>query len=73
MSTKHTDSCLANAADDEPIFVLRAQDRIAPEIVLEWSDRALRAGTPIAKVAEARELARKMIDWQKEHATKTPD
>jgi hypothetical protein len=33
-----TTGCLAKAADDEPIFVLRAQDRLAPAAVYNWID-----------------------------------
>ena len=29
--------CYADAAPDEPIFILRATDRIAPKIVREWA------------------------------------
>lgn len=36
VSTKHNDPCLKKAADDEPIFVLRAQDMTAPIIVMFW-------------------------------------
>lgn len=36
MATKHTSPCLKKAADDETIFVLRAQDITSPIIVLEW-------------------------------------
>lgn len=31
-------SCLNRAHDDEPIFVLRAQDRFASDIILAWAD-----------------------------------
>jgi hypothetical protein len=73
MGTKRTDSCLQKAGDDEPIFVLRAQDELAPDIVSEWANRALAHGSPIAKVQEARELARRMREWQAEHIVKVPD
>lgn len=33
------DGCFAKAADDEPIFVLRGQDKLAPELVREWARR----------------------------------
>jgi hypothetical protein len=36
MATKLTDQCLAKVGDDEPIFVLRAQDRFAPTVVRVW-------------------------------------
>lgn len=36
MSTKNTSPVLANCADDEPIFVLRAQDIHAPATLRWW-------------------------------------
>lgn len=36
MGYKHTDSCIQKAADDEMLFVLRAQDVTAPKTVLHW-------------------------------------
>jgi len=57
------EGCLGRAEDDEPVFVLRARDMLAPEIIHEWVDRAEKAGCSAAKVAEARELANKMVHW----------
>lgn len=37
MGLKADDKCLAKAADDEPIFVLRAQDKSAPAAVRRWA------------------------------------
>ena len=34
--TKHDNSCLEKAGDDEPIFVLRGQDITAPQVVAFW-------------------------------------
>jgi hypothetical protein len=73
MALKSNDSCLQKAAEDEPIFVLRAQDTLAPELVREWADRAEDAGTPSEKVEEARDLARQMEDWQAANTSKVPD
>jgi len=39
MATKHTAVCLQNAGDEEPIFVLRAQDELAPGLVRDWAER----------------------------------
>lgn len=33
---KHNDKCLQKAAENEMLFVLRAQDITAPTVVLEW-------------------------------------
>jgi hypothetical protein len=56
--------CYDKAADEEPLFVLRAQDMLAPEMVREWAYRAKVMGTPIEKIDEARRCADQMEDWQ---------
>ncbi len=58
---------------DEPVFVLRAQDELAPGLVEEWAARAEKRGTPADKVAQARSLAQSMAEWQREHGCKVPD
>lgn len=63
MSFKGTDPCLAKAAPDEPIFVLRAQDKLAPEIVRAWAIRAEAHGCAPEKLREAYALAEAMEQW----------
>jgi len=66
-------SCLTNAADDEPLFVLRANDELAPNIVREWAgeyrEAKLAAGTytpqKMAKYLEAMTLADAMEVWKR--------
>lgn len=66
--------CLGKAADDEPVFVLRAKDLIAPMVVDKWAGVAKVWGTPNAKTEDAKAVARAMRDWQSIHPeTKTPD
>jgi hypothetical protein len=36
MELKDPNSCLNRAEDDEPIFVIRANDELAPSIVRNW-------------------------------------
>ena len=55
--------CLGKAADDEPVFILRAQDALAADIVDRWAEWALAVGCPLAKVQEARSLAQAMREW----------
>lgn len=65
-------SCLTNAADDEPIFVLKSTDEIAPGIVREWAHlyRQQKGGLgrmtekQTAKWREALQLADKMDSWR---------
>lgn len=66
MATKREElisGCLARAADDEPIFVLRAQDRLAPFVVRYWAAQAEKWGTPREKLDEALALAAQMEAW----------
>jgi hypothetical protein len=62
--------CLDRLAPDEPYFVLRAQDRLAPEQIEAWAVEAQLNGCEPAKVAEARRIAVAMRRWPKR---KMPD
>jgi hypothetical protein len=66
-------STLEKAEPDEPVFVLRAQDMLSPEIVREWAYRAQCEGAPIVKCDEARRIADAMEQWQIAHRRKVPD
>lgn len=70
-----TDTCFVRAADDEPLFVLRAQDRIAVGAIRDWAERARKAGVPPEKAAEAMDCALRFEAWQKKYPglTKFPD
>jgi hypothetical protein len=60
--------CLGKAHDDEPVFVLRAQDVFAPQLVEAWANLA-RVSAP-EKAAQAIVLAAAMRVW---HTRKLPD
>jgi hypothetical protein len=62
--------CLGKAHDDEPIFVLRAQDAHAADLVEKWAIWARSTGCPQDKVIEAQALAGQMREW---HTRKNPD
>jgi len=68
------DGCFAKAALDEPLFVLRAQDKSAPALVRKWAEQFrqhhLKAGTEgadlaraILKHTEALQVADAMEQW----------
>jgi hypothetical protein len=76
--------CLGKAADDEPVFVLRAQDTFAPKVVEAWANAVDAASSAIvsgtegvdatrSKIKEARALAHQMRAWQELHGSKRPD
>jgi hypothetical protein len=56
-------SCINKAAEDEPVFVLRAQDAFASDLVRLWASRAALNNAPPEKVAEAVKLAEAMEAW----------
>jgi hypothetical protein len=58
---------------DEPVFLLRGQDNMAPELLLRWAAKLrLQNGDPkMAQMVE--EHAQKMIEWQKSIKSKRPD
>ena len=70
------ESCLSKAADDEPIFVLRAHDRCAPKIVRAWVEFARSQGCGEVKLQGALDAALEMEKWARargEEGSKWPD
>ena len=67
--------CLGRTALDEPVFILRAQDILAPRVVVRWAHLAEQAGSPQDKVRGALQLAKRMADWQVDNPqrVKVPD
>jgi len=63
MATKLDDTCLEKASDDEPIFVLRAQDISSPHVIHFWL--SLNPGIPEEKKREALRCASAMLKWPK--------
>jgi hypothetical protein len=66
------EGCLGKAKDDEPVFVLRGQDRLMPTLVALWTELAEAHGA-VAKVTEARQLLEYIRSWQYENGCKWPD
>lgn len=61
------DSCFNKAAADEPIFVLRAADRLAPALVRVWAHLAELHDCPTEKTDDAMDLADAMEAWANRH------
>lgn len=55
--------CLGKAADNEPVFILRAQDMLAADLVDVWAIQANAAGCSPDKVSDAKRLAQEMREW----------
>lgn len=67
-------SCLNKASFDEPVFLLRANDPIAPAIVRLWVDGAVNTHEG-QKLEEALLIADRMLAWRQEntaHAVNAP-
>lgn len=71
-------SCISKADLDEPIFVLRANDELAPDIVRAWAVTYRSAKGPNItpeqrrKADEALELAAAMEAWRYHQASGCP-
>lgn len=65
MGYLNNDAVLGKIGPDEPIFVLRAQDKTAPDAVRFWAKNAISSGANIepAKLAEAEQCAQAMEQW----------
>lgn len=64
---------LLNIPDNEPVFLLRAQDKLAPSLLLRWAaELRLQGGdSEMARIVE--DGAQEMIEWQKDIKSKLPD
>ena len=60
-------------ADDEPVFLLRAKDKIAPTIVRAWAKHLKANGGDKVTANRAVQWATEMERWQKENGCKMPD
>lgn len=58
---------------DEPVFLLRGQDRAAPAVLECWATIAADLGASTEIVNRARKQAELMRQWQQFCASKTPD
>lgn len=70
---KRNYDCLAKLKPDEPYFVLRAQDVLAPKSVRDWGARLCVHSPGNQKAGEAFELAGRMDAWQALNTCKVPD
>lgn len=58
---------------DEPVFLLRAQDVTAPDVVEYWAFKASCAGAQSNIVSAARVHAKEMRECQQKRHVKVPD
>lgn len=60
-------------SSDEPTFVLRAQDKLAPQCVRLYALMCTMQHVNPDKVASVRKAADEMEAWQRTHTCKLPD
>jgi hypothetical protein len=59
--------------DDEPVFLIRGQDLAAPDALRAYAKLAHKAGAANDVITATLDQARRMEDWQRTRARKTPD
>jgi hypothetical protein len=59
--------------ENEPVFLLRGQDALAPSLLLDWASRMRSLGGDPGMADLVREQAHRMILWQNENGVKIPD
>lgn len=59
--------------EDEPVFLLRGQDALAPSLMLDWASRMRSLGGDPKMADMVRVHANIMIQWQNENGVKVPD
>jgi len=50
-------------SENEPVFILRGSDMLAPVVVIEWVRLATKHGVGLKKLAGASDAAVKMLAW----------
>ena len=59
--------------EDEPVFLLRGQDELAPGTLQHWADELIARGGDVKLAQAAVAHAARMIQWQHAHGGKIPD
>ena len=59
--------------EDEPVFLLRAKDKTAPNIVRKWAMKQVNQGSEDPCIEVALKWADVMEEWQKKNGCKLAD
>lgn len=57
----------------EPVFLLRGQDKFAPELLLRWAAKLRLDGGDVNMAELVEDHAQEMITWQKTKHVQQPD
>jgi hypothetical protein len=69
----HIQDSSGKIGKDEPVFLLRAKDAIAPRTLRFWADDLERIGGDPVAIDTVREHAKLMEHWQRNNDCKLPD
>lgn len=69
----HIQDSTGAIGEDEPVFLLRAKDRLAPFAMMEWARLLKIAGGSDEIVDHVTRWALRMQSWQQENGSKIPD
>lgn len=65
--------CCTSIAEDEPVFLLRGRDALAPDTIRYWANLLLKNGGNTEDVKSVLLFVEDMEKWQSVNETKTPD
>lgn len=65
--------CLGRAAEDEPVFVLRAADVTFMRVLEYWRAEAEVEGVSADKLSGAQRVQAAAARWRQQHTVKVPD
>lgn len=72
---KSAEEFLRSVRPGEPVFILRAQDKIAPDVIDAWLDMAAHHDAPSEKLDDAERILAEFREWQEANPgkVKVPD
>jgi len=71
--TERIQDAAGKIPEDEPVFLLRGQDVLAPSLLLDWASRLRALGGDLELTDLVRVHAQRMIQWQQKNGAKMPD
>ncbi|MFC3453985.1 hypothetical protein [Amycolatopsis speibonae] len=74
IDTKYGRVTLENGTigEDEPVFVLRGQDALAPEVLAEYRRLCVVAGSPSKHLDGIDAATSAVVEWQQNNRTQVP-
>jgi len=68
MTKQQVIDLLARVNEDEPVFLLQAEDKLAVDLIELWAIRARKLHYPDCKIADGFKTATEMLRWQSQHS-----